>query len=193
MYTDRNFKTKKQLREFFEAGKPVTVYQPGPFGMAAETGRVGQVRTCFLEGPHYPQAHTWYAQGEYEVCSMQMVTLKGSRAKWVNGVFVPAPVKQAIVKPGLVIDVPEGVEYLPDPPMSPGETIDRLVEDALEVAEIVKDFEARADWDDAYYWASRKHGLAMALGYLAGVDPYSIISPEDFEAAGRAAQAALKA
>ena len=143
MYTDRNFKTKKQLREYFEAGKPVTVYQPGPFGMAAETGGVGQVRACSLEGPHYPQAHTWYAQGEYEVCSMQMVTLKGSRAKWVNGVFVPAPAKQAIVKPGLVIDVPEGVEYLPDPPMSPGETIDRLVEDALEMAEIVKDLEAQ--------------------------------------------------
>ena len=74
MYTDRNFKTKKQLREYFEAGKPVTVYQPGPFGMAAETGGVGQVRACSLEGPHYPQAHTWYAQGEYEVCSMQMVS-----------------------------------------------------------------------------------------------------------------------
>jgi hypothetical protein len=57
MYTDVNFKTKKALKEAVAAGKQVTVYSPGPFPCPTQ-GRVA------LEGPHYPQAHTWYAEAE---------------------------------------------------------------------------------------------------------------------------------
>ena len=54
MYTEINFKSKKALKEAIKAGQPVRVYQPGPFP-GSTNGSIG------LEGPHYPQAHTWYA------------------------------------------------------------------------------------------------------------------------------------
>ena len=57
MYTTRNFKTKKQLKEAVAAGEQVYLFAPG----------LGQPRTNgteFVEGPHYPQLHTWYAQVE---------------------------------------------------------------------------------------------------------------------------------
>ena len=58
MYTDRNFKTKKVLKEAVAAGVHVTVYQPN----ADLTGaRVPENGTVTLEGPHYPVPHTWYA------------------------------------------------------------------------------------------------------------------------------------
>lgn len=55
MYTERNFKTKKQLKEALAAGEEVRVWQPGPF--PGETDGV-----AFLEGPHYPEPHRWYAK-----------------------------------------------------------------------------------------------------------------------------------
>lgn len=58
MYTSINFKTKKELSEAIKAGKYITVYQPNEM-FPAET----QNGVCYLEGPHYPQAHKWYAQG----------------------------------------------------------------------------------------------------------------------------------
>jgi len=61
MYTVRNFKTKKQLREAVAAGKKVEYFQPGPFG-----GEVPQDGTIYLEGPHYPEPHRWYAQATVE-------------------------------------------------------------------------------------------------------------------------------
>lgn len=60
MYTSINFKTKKQFREAVARGDSVTVYQPGPFGNDPQT-RDG---TCAIEGPHYPQPHSWYATAE---------------------------------------------------------------------------------------------------------------------------------
>lgn len=57
MYTHTNFKTKKALIEAVKAGEKVTVYQPGPFG-----GREQSDGTIYLEGPHYPEPHKWYAQ-----------------------------------------------------------------------------------------------------------------------------------
>ena len=57
-YTSTNFKTKKELKEAVASGKIITVYQPGPFGPDVRDG------TVFLEGPHYPQPHKWYAQAE---------------------------------------------------------------------------------------------------------------------------------
>lgn len=55
MYTDRNFKTKKALKQAVADGEKVTVYQPGAFPAATE----GAIT---LEGPHYPEPHRWYAQ-----------------------------------------------------------------------------------------------------------------------------------
>lgn len=62
-YTNYNFKTKKALKEaqqrHIEHGGPaVRVYQPGPFGPEVADGPVA------LEGPHYPEAHSWYASAE---------------------------------------------------------------------------------------------------------------------------------
>jgi len=57
MYTNPNFETKKALKEAVKAGKTVTVFAPG-LGAPAESG------TEFVEGPHYPKPHTWYAQVE---------------------------------------------------------------------------------------------------------------------------------
>jgi len=56
MYTSTNFKSKKELKEAIKAGKQVTCYSPGPFPCPTQG-------TVFLEGPHYPQPHKWYAQG----------------------------------------------------------------------------------------------------------------------------------
>lgn len=65
-YTVKNFKTKKALKEqvalykaFPDTTTPVRCYQPG-IGpdLSNYTGKVS------LEGPHYPQPHTWYAQAE---------------------------------------------------------------------------------------------------------------------------------
>jgi len=57
-YTDENFRTKKALKEAVASGKTVTVYQPGPFGPQVKDGPVA------LEGPHYPEAHKWYASAQ---------------------------------------------------------------------------------------------------------------------------------
>ena len=58
MYTRENFKTKKALKEAVKDGRKITVYQPGPYGGSEpENGQV------VLEGPHYPEPHTWYATG----------------------------------------------------------------------------------------------------------------------------------
>ena len=63
MYTEKNFKSKKELKAAVEAfnanpdtARPVTYFQPGPFG--GNEPRDGQF--C-CEGPHYPQPHKWYA------------------------------------------------------------------------------------------------------------------------------------
>ena len=60
MYTVENYRTKKALREAVARGDIVTVYQPGPFGRDPRTYQGVQS----LEGPHYPQAHSWYASAE---------------------------------------------------------------------------------------------------------------------------------
>lgn len=61
MYASQNPKTKKALREAVEHGKNggeyPEVFSPGPFP-APTNGRTS------VEGPHYPAAHTWYAQVE---------------------------------------------------------------------------------------------------------------------------------
>lgn len=57
MYTRTNFKTKKALKDAVKAGERVTLFAPG-MGSPAVNG------TEYVEGPHYPKPHSWYAQVE---------------------------------------------------------------------------------------------------------------------------------
>jgi hypothetical protein len=68
MYTDRNFKTKKALKDAVKAyledqmigptrGRPVTFYQPNDMGLSP----VPQDGNICIEGPHYPEPQRWYA------------------------------------------------------------------------------------------------------------------------------------
>ena len=59
MYTERNFKTKKALKEAVASGEDIVTYQAGPF----PPKRNG---TITLEGPHYPEPHRWYAQARVD-------------------------------------------------------------------------------------------------------------------------------
>jgi len=54
-YTEVNFKTKAAIKKALANGEKIRVYQPGPFGPHVPDG------TCYLEGPHYPEPHRWYA------------------------------------------------------------------------------------------------------------------------------------
>lgn len=54
-YVRPNFKTKKALKEAVAKGNRVEVFSPGPF-LANQNGQE------FVEGPHYPEPHKWYAQ-----------------------------------------------------------------------------------------------------------------------------------
>jgi hypothetical protein len=78
MYTTRNFKSKKELKQAVDAwnaydafmrdeeknptgvppssARAVTYYQPGPFG-----GNEPRNGAVYIEGPHYPQPHKFYA------------------------------------------------------------------------------------------------------------------------------------
>ena len=57
MYTTTNYKTKKALKEAVANGEKVTYYQPGPFG-----GNEPSDGKIYVEGPHYPEPHRWYAE-----------------------------------------------------------------------------------------------------------------------------------
>lgn len=55
MYTCTNFKTKKAFKEAVASGEKVRLFAPG-FGCPKDNG------IEFVEGPHYPKPHTWYAE-----------------------------------------------------------------------------------------------------------------------------------
>lgn len=69
MYCEVNFKSKKELKAAVDAyntvrpidgqrlGAGVRYFQTGPFG--GNEPRDGKV---YIEGPHYPKKHTWYAE-----------------------------------------------------------------------------------------------------------------------------------
>ena len=57
MYTSKNFKSKKELKEAVARGEKITLFAPG-LGSPKTNG------TETVEGPHYPQPHKWYAQVE---------------------------------------------------------------------------------------------------------------------------------
>lgn len=59
MYTMRNFKSKKALKDALANGDKLKVYSPGPFP-CPDNGHI------VLEGPHYPEPHRWYAQAVIE-------------------------------------------------------------------------------------------------------------------------------
>lgn len=58
MYTTTNYATKKALKEAVASdSETVTVWQHNQmFGALPTNG------TIYLEGPHYPKPHSWYAQ-----------------------------------------------------------------------------------------------------------------------------------
>lgn len=58
MYTNINFRTKKAFKEAVKNGTKVSIYQPGPFNGWKDLSN----GTYAVEGPHYPAAHTWYAE-----------------------------------------------------------------------------------------------------------------------------------
>jgi hypothetical protein len=55
-YVNPNFKTKTELVRAVKTGALVSVFEPG-------LGAVPVNGTVYLEGPHYPQPHKWYAEG----------------------------------------------------------------------------------------------------------------------------------
>ena len=57
MYVRPNFRTKKELKLAIEVGAPVEVYDH----LGRESPPTDGV--VYLEGPHYPKPHTWYAEG----------------------------------------------------------------------------------------------------------------------------------
>lgn len=56
-YVVGNPRSKKQIKDWLKEGKDVLVFEPG-LGSVPDNG------TVYLEGPHYPEAHKWYASGE---------------------------------------------------------------------------------------------------------------------------------
>lgn len=56
-YAGGNPKTKKELKERIARGESVAVWQPSPWGDAPVKNGI-----AYVEGPHYPQPHKWYAQ-----------------------------------------------------------------------------------------------------------------------------------
>lgn len=60
-YTYKNYKTKKAIKEDLAKGVKIKVFQPNADITGAHTPDNG---TVYLEGPHYPEPHKWYAQGE---------------------------------------------------------------------------------------------------------------------------------
>jgi hypothetical protein len=60
MYTDIDFKTKKDFKSYFLTGRDITVYQPGGMFEGKTDGDIT------IEGPHYPRPHTWYSRARIE-------------------------------------------------------------------------------------------------------------------------------
>jgi hypothetical protein len=62
MYTTKNFRSKKALKDAVAAGEQVDVFQFNDMWGKTQECRNAPRMTVFLEGPHYPEAHKWYAQ-----------------------------------------------------------------------------------------------------------------------------------
>ena len=55
MYTYTDFKTKKAFKEAVASGAPIRLFAPG-------LGKPNANGIEFVEGPHYPKPHTWWAE-----------------------------------------------------------------------------------------------------------------------------------
>lgn len=66
-YVNPNYKTKKALKDALKEGADIEVFQPG-LGTVPVNGRIA------LEGPHYPEPHRWYANGEMKDGKLVKVT-----------------------------------------------------------------------------------------------------------------------
>jgi hypothetical protein len=61
LYTSKNFRSKKDLKQAVLDGRKITVYDPGQ-GMSGEYPNGPPVNgTACVMGPHYPEPHRWYA------------------------------------------------------------------------------------------------------------------------------------
>lgn len=58
MYSDIDFKTKKELKEAVKSGKQIGAFQPGGFFPSKTDGK------AVIEGPQYPKSHRWCAEVE---------------------------------------------------------------------------------------------------------------------------------
>lgn len=58
-YTEKDFPTKKALKEAVASGEEIRCYNPG-LGPSL-THFSG---TVYLEGPHFPKPHKWYASAK---------------------------------------------------------------------------------------------------------------------------------
>lgn len=75
MYTVHNFKTKKAFKEAVEFGDVVCqLGNDNPF--PNKSGK-----NCQFEGPHYPQAHTWYAAADVVEENGVLLIKQGSKVK----------------------------------------------------------------------------------------------------------------
>ncbi len=63
MYTVENFKTKKALKEAIANGRKIQAFQPNDMFGVTEKYSAG-MHNITLEGPHFPAAHTWYAEAK---------------------------------------------------------------------------------------------------------------------------------
>ena len=59
MYVRPNYASKKLLKDAIKGGDAVEAFSPGPFPCPTD-GIVA------IEGPHFPKAHSWYAQVKVE-------------------------------------------------------------------------------------------------------------------------------
>jgi hypothetical protein len=86
-YTNINYKTKKLLKAAFAAGKAIYTHQPGGIFESKLEGRI------YLEGPHYPQPHVWYAQAD--ITDGKIVKLDGKTKEQVAAQLDKAALKLA--------------------------------------------------------------------------------------------------
>ena len=73
MYTVTDYPTKKALKEAIARGDEVRIYQPGGFFDPPEASPT-YTGTAYLEGPHYPKPHRWYATATVEQGRVTSVT-----------------------------------------------------------------------------------------------------------------------
>lgn len=54
-YSNVDFKTKRELKDAIKAGRKIGIFNPSGMFPCKQDG------IEYLEGPHYPKPHTWYA------------------------------------------------------------------------------------------------------------------------------------